>query len=528
MLDRIRDKNRYLIVGFAVFTYLLITVPSGLAAWLSLVDRFSREGNAFVLMSNLAWYPIGLLILGLAIVTVGIWWIRAKDKVKGTEATPEVTTMSEPIRDRLGDMVEEELNNLTELPTEIDRQLPVKGTEATPEVTTMSEPIRDRLGDMVEEELNNLTELPTEIDRQLPVKGTEATPEVTTMSEPIRDRLGDMVEEELNNLTELPTEIDRQLPVKGTEATPEVTTMSEPIRDRLGDMVEEELNNLTELPTEIDRQLPVKGTEATPEVTTMSEPIRDRLGDMVEEELNNLMALPTEIDTQSFPPTFLDVSTADLVGIYKGRTTAQAKPLVDVYVGNMIHIRGSVVDIRESSNGRQHIVSLREGPSDILGPSISAYFDKELAGELQFLSINQSVSVLGKIDEINRWGGIRLESCLLLTDVSTADLVGIYKGRTTAQAKPLVDAYVGNMIHIRGSVVDIRESSNGRQHIVSLRERPSDILGPSISAYFDKELAEELQFLSINQSISVLGKIDDVDRLSIRLESCLLARGLYG
>ena len=440
MLDRIRDKNRYLIVGFAVFTYLLITVPSGLAAWLSLVDRFSREGNAFVLMSNLAWYPIGLLILGLAIVTVGIWWIRAKDKVKGTETTPEITTMSEPIRDRLGDMVEEELNNLTELPTEIDRQLPVKGTEATPEVTTMSEPIRDRLGDMVEEELNNLTELPTEIDRQLPVKGTEATPEVTTMSEPIRDRLGDMVEGDLNNLTEL----------------------------------------------------------------------------------------PTEIDTQSFPPTFLDVSTADLVGIYKGRTTAQAKPLVDVYVGNMIHIRGSVVDIRESSNGRQHIVSLREGPSDILGPSISAYFDKELAEELQFLSINQSVSVLGKIDEIDRWAGMRLESCLLLSDVSTADLVGIYKGRTTAQAKPLVDAYVGNMIHIRGSVVDIRESSNGRQHIVSLREGPSDILGPSISAYFDKELAEELQFLSINQSISVLGKIDDVDRLSIRLESCLLARGLYG
>ena len=236
MLDRIRDKNRYLIVGFTVFTYLLITVPSGLAAWLSLVDRFSREGNAFVLMSNLAWYPIGLLILGLAIVTVGIWWIRAKDKVKGTETTPEVTTMSEPIR--------------------------------------------------------------------------------------------------------------------------------------------------------------------------------DRLGDMVEEELYNLMALPTEIDTQSFPPTFLDVSTADLVGIYKGRTTAQAKPLVDVYVGNMIHIRGSVVDIRESSNGRQHIVSLREGPSDILGPSISAYFDKELAEELQFLSINQSVSVLGKIDDVDRLS-IRLESCLL-------------------------------------------------------------------------------------------------------------------
>ena len=395
MLDKIRDKNRYLIVGFTFFTYLLITVPSGLAAWLSLVDRFSREGNAFVLMSNLAWYPIGLLILGLAIVTVGIWWIRAKYEVKGTEATPEVTTMSEPIRDRLGDMVEEELNNLTELPTEIDRQLFVKGTEATPEVTTMSEPIRDRLGDMVEEELNNLTEL------------------------------------------------------------------------------------------------------------------------------------PTEIDTQSFPPTFLDVSTADLVDIYKGRTTAQAKPLVDVYVGNMIHIRGSVVDIRESSNGRQHIVSLREEPSDILGPSISAYFDKELAEELQFLSINQSISVLGKIDEIDRWGGIRLESCLLLSDVSAADLVGIYKGRTTAQAKPLVDVYVGNMIHIRGSVVDIRESSSGRQHIVSLREEPSDILGPSISAYFDKELAEELQFLSINQSISVLGKIDEIDRWGgIRLESCLLARGL--
>ena len=179
----------------------------------------------------------------------------------------------------------------------------------------------------------------------------------------------------------------------------------------------------------------MKGTEPTPEATTLSE------------------TLPTEIDTQSFPPTFLDVSAADLVGIYKGRTTAQVKPLVDAHIGNMIQVRGSVFDINEVLDGR-YFVSLREEPSDISSPSIMAYFGEEMAEAIRFLSIDQGITVLGKIDDIDR-SRIRLESCLLLADVSTADLFGIYKGRTTVQAKPLVDAHIGNMIQIRGSVFNI-------------------------------------------------------------------------
>ena len=329
MLDRIRDKRRHLIVGFTFFTYLLITVPSGLEAWLSLIERYSSEDNAFVL--DLAWYPIGLLILGLAILIVGTWWIRAKDKIKGTEPTPEATTLPE--------------------------------------------------------------------------------------------------------------------------------------------------------------------------------------------------TLPTEIGTQSFPPTFLDVSAAELVGIYKGRTTAQVKPLIDAHIGNMIQIRGSVFDISESSDGTYFVI-LREEPSDMSSPSIMAYFGEEMAEAIRSLSIDQGITVLGKIDDIDR-SRIRLESCLLLADVSAADLFGIYKGRTTVQAKPLVDAHIGNMIQIRGSVFDISESSDGT-YFVSLQEEPSDISSSSIMAYFGEESAVAIQFLAIGQSITVLGKIDDIDRSRIRLESCLLGRGLYG
>ena len=63
---------------------------------------------------------------------------------------------------------------------------------------------------------------------------------------------------------------------------------------------------------------------------------------------------------------------------------------------------------------------------------------------------------------------------------------------------------------------------------MSLREEPSDISSSLILAYFDEESAVAIQFLSIAQSITVLGKIDDIDRSRIRLESCLLGRGLYG
>ena len=120
--------------------------------------------------------------------------------------------------------------------------------------------------------------------------------------------------------------------------------------------------------------------------------------------------------TQAFPPTLLDASAFDLIGIFKGRTTTQAKPLVDAQIGNMAQIKGNIYDIDESLRGG-YTVSIYEPSDSYLSETlVLAYFDEEWTEVIRSLSVDQRVSVLGQIDDISR-SSIRLVSCSLVKEL---------------------------------------------------------------------------------------------------------------
>ena len=111
-------------------------------------------------------------------------------------------------------------------------------------------------------------------------------------------------------------------------------------------------------------------------------------------------------------------------------------------------------------------------------------------------------------------------------NASAADLVGIYDGRTTVQAQPLVEKQIGNWVRIKGNVTNVRESYQGG-HSVALSE-PTDEsrLGAMVHAYFGEEWNEVVSSLSIDQDIMVFGRIAQIGELSIRLEACSFGRDL--
>lgn len=73
---------RWKYVFFAV-TFLLVTGPGAVEAWLSLLDRFA-EGSESVNVSLGNWYQAAFPFLGLAVLLFGIWWTRDR----GTASPP--------------------------------------------------------------------------------------------------------------------------------------------------------------------------------------------------------------------------------------------------------------------------------------------------------------------------------------------------------------------------------------------------------------------------------------------------------
>ena len=178
--------RKYFIIGVS---FLLVTLPGALDAWLSLIDRFSNEGFAFITIPTSVWYQSLFPIAGLTVLLFGIWWTRDKDE--GTS------------------------------PTSLSPSIDAYELE------------------------------PSRVPKQ--ERSHQPIPETLMSSEAISNAPIDLREEE-------------------------------PIR--------------------------------------VSQPT---VGEY----------------TQAFPPTLLDIKAADLTAIFTGRTTVQAKPLIDAQIGNMIRITES-------------------------------------------------------------------------------------------------------------------------------------------------------------------------------------------
>ena len=245
---------------FFIPAFLLITLPSAIAAWLSLIERIFGEGKAFITFPTSGWYEALFPIVGLAVLLFGIWWTRDKDE----------------------------------------------GTS------------------------------PTSLSPSIDAYELE------------------------------PSRVPKQ--ERSHQPIPETLMSSEAISNA---------------PIGLREEKPIRVSQPT-------------VGEY----------------TQAFPPTLLDIKATDLTAIFTGRTTVQAKPLIDAQIGNMIRVRGNVSDIDETHTGEQ-CVTIREQTDSIYSDTfVLAHFDHIWAGAIQSLLIDQEVIVLGHIERINKWA-VHLESCSL-------------------------------------------------------------------------------------------------------------------
>ena len=113
---------------------------------------------------------------------------------------------------------------------------------------------------------------------------------------------------------------------------------------------------------------------------------------------------------------------------------------------------------------------------------------------------------------------------LALIDASPSELMNICKEHTTAEAEMLLAPFIGRLIVIKAKVNDVSVRKYGLGgYMMSLEDQDSDT---TIFAHFDKEWNEVVSTMRKGQHITVLGKIDDINKLWIGLESCSIAQGI--
>ena len=98
-------------------------------------------------------------------------------------------------------------------------------------------------------------------------------------------------------------------------------------------------------------------------------------------------------------------------------------------------------------------------------------------------------------------------------------LVGLFEGRTTAQAEPLVREYIGRPMTVTADIVDIDPPDRGGRAFMILR-RDNSLETPTIAAWFDEAWVERISVRRAGETITVTGSVQNVDRSHVTLDDC--------
>ena len=115
------------------------------------------------------------------------------------------------------------------------------------------------------------------------------------------------------------------------------------------------------------------------------------------------------------------------------------------------------------------------------------------------------------------------ESAPVILETSASILMGLFSGRSSIEAKHLIEHYIGSLLLLKGEIQDIDETHSGRYRL-SLKEISS---GARIYCYFDEEWEQGITKLKLGQVVSVLGSLTNVDSLSVRLEHSSLSTQIH-
>jgi hypothetical protein len=103
------------------------------------------------------------------------------------------------------------------------------------------------------------------------------------------------------------------------------------------------------------------------------------------------------------------------------------------------------------------------------------------------------------------------------TALTPEQLVGVYKNRTTLQGEKLASTYIGKWMTVSGVVEDISKPRFG----ISLVFYRGEIL---IVMYFEESATEPVSALSRGDTVTVRGKIKQIESRNLLLESCELVK----
>jgi hypothetical protein len=111
-----------------------------------------------------------------------------------------------------------------------------------------------------------------------------------------------------------------------------------------------------------------------------------------------------------------------------------------------------------------------------------------------------------------------------IVNVTPAYLVGLFDGHTSIQGSKLAEAFIGKWMRLSGPLGDVRGSSKHHTQ-VTFESNPPTETGRDffVFMYFPKTADERLATLPHGTPITVLGRITEVDRVSLELDDCELA-----
>lgn len=106
------------------------------------------------------------------------------------------------------------------------------------------------------------------------------------------------------------------------------------------------------------------------------------------------------------------------------------------------------------------------------------------------------------------------------TSLTPEYLVGLFEGHTSLQAKKLVEPYIGKWIVISGNLKHVSSTSPGHA-FVTFEGRGIADKAAGVNMFFnDNKWVERLSILRLADSLTVAGKIKDINQLEVDLEDC--------
>ena len=106
-------------------------------------------------------------------------------------------------------------------------------------------------------------------------------------------------------------------------------------------------------------------------------------------------------------PFYTPRTPTELLDAIRGRTSIEVERINERNIGSRIRVRGEVNDI--SKRSEEYILTINlEREGDESSVFVIAYFDESWSSKLRTLEIGDQLNIDGEIEDINKYGFIRL------------------------------------------------------------------------------------------------------------------------